>query len=55
MKETPQQYTQRILSHSQGQEPLKIRRYAEKTSAPLGPSDRFETPQAPGPGQMVYR
>ncbi len=24
MKETPQQYTQRILSHAQGQEPLKI-------------------------------
>jgi hypothetical protein len=24
MKETPQQYTQRIVSHTQGQEPLKI-------------------------------
>jgi hypothetical protein len=52
MKETPQQYIQRILSHAQGQEPLKIQAATpKKLQRLLGRATASKLRKRPAPGK----
>ena len=49
MQETPQQYTQRMLNHSQGRDPLRLQQAAPKK---FGPDQRAEQ-EATGPASRA--
>src|SRR5262250_158682 len=52
MPETPQQYTQRILSHSQGKDPLRLQQAAPKKLATLiKGKQKKQLSRRPGPGK----
>jgi len=52
MQETPQQYTQRMLNHSQGKDPLRLQQAAPKKFAALTKAlSKKRLAQRPGPGQ----
>src|SRR5258708_20452445 len=54
MQETPQQYTQRILSHSEGKDPLRLQAAAPKKFAALlkGKNNKQPT-RGPAPGKWA--
>jgi hypothetical protein len=52
MQETPQQYTQRMLSHTEGKDPLRIQRETPKKLAALVRRlDKKRLTRRPGPGK----
>src|SRR6266849_9489389 len=52
MQETPQQYTQRLLDHSQGKDPLRLQQAAPKKFAALTKGlSKKQLAQRPGPGK----
>src|ERR1700681_2312689 len=52
MPETPQQYTERMLNHSQGKDPLRLQQAAPKKFAALTNAlSKKRLAQRPGPGQ----
>jgi uncharacterized damage-inducible protein DinB len=52
MQETPQQYTQRMLNHSQGKDPLRLQQAAPKKFAALTKGlSKKQLAQRPGPGK----
>jgi uncharacterized damage-inducible protein DinB len=52
MQETPQQYTQRMLNHSQGKDPLRLQKAAPKKFAALTEAlSKKQLARRPGPGK----
>jgi uncharacterized damage-inducible protein DinB len=52
MQETPQQYTQRILAHAEGKEPLRVQQEtAKKLEKLIKPLSKKQLTQRPEPGK----